>query len=112
MPECAFCGQPLPPGRLTSCSRECAIKHRSPKANRASIVKHLKRHSEIDAATSRPGIYLFVHGDEIVYVGQSKKPLKRVGQHKIKFDTIAVIPVPIEELNKVERAFIRTLRPG
>ena len=58
------------------------------------------------------GVYFLCSGAEIVYVGQSISVGARSNSHKTKkFDRILILPVPNEELNRVEAAFIGLLQP-
>jgi hypothetical protein len=58
------------------------------------------------------GIYFLCSGNEVVYVGQSIRVGARSHSHRDKkFDTILVLPVPQEDLNRVEAAFIGLLKP-
>jgi excinuclease UvrABC nuclease subunit len=80
------------------------------------------------SALMRPGVYLLSRMGEIVYVGQSKLPLRRIYQHTIaakfkrtkspwsnapaiKFDHIEVMPCPEHQLNELERALIKLHNP-
>jgi hypothetical protein len=62
-----------------------------------------------------PGVYFLICGDDVVYVGQSLNVAARVSSHisekKKAFDKAVYLPVPQSDLNLVERAFIRALRP-
>lgn len=61
------------------------------------------------------GVYFLIHGEEVVYVGQSLSVASRVHDHVSKkekvFDRAVYLPVPPSDLSQVERAFIRVLRP-
>jgi excisionase family DNA binding protein len=59
------------------------------------------------------GIYFLCDGEEVVYVGQSVDVYSRVLQHRRskQFDRVFWWPVPASELDKIEGAFIRTLKP-
>lgn len=63
-----------------------------------------------------PGVYFLCSGDEVVYVGQSIAPMSRLAQHRMdrekKFDRAYLLPTPPSEMNDVEGAFIRHLRPS
>ncbi|WP_137138681.1 GIY-YIG nuclease family protein [Azospirillum brasilense] len=60
-----------------------------------------------------PGVYFLCKNGEVVYVGQSVSPASRIASHdKNKdFDQVYFLPCPEFELNRVEAAFIRYLRP-
>jgi len=58
------------------------------------------------------GIYFLCHEQEVVYVGQSVNIAARITAHTDKrFDKVFFLPWPKDDLNRVEGAFIRTLRP-
>ena len=75
------------------------------------------------------GIYALVYRQEVVYVGQSKQIIRRLYEHRrnglrrlhrepgwakikaIPFDDIWVRPVPIGQLDRVEREMIAKYRP-
>ena len=62
-----------------------------------------------------PGVYFLVFESEVVYVGQSMRPVGRIMDHlkekqKI-FDRCYLLPVAESDLVRVEAAFIRELRP-
>jgi hypothetical protein len=58
------------------------------------------------------GIYFLCEAGEVVYVGQSIDVYSRVPQHKGKsFDAVYLFPSPASELDRMEGAFIRLLRP-
>lgn len=59
------------------------------------------------------GVYFLMLGDECVYVGQSVSICSRVVEHitKYPFDSVYFIEVPPGHLDRVERQYIRKLRP-
>jgi hypothetical protein len=59
------------------------------------------------------GIYFLCEGSKLVYVGQSVDIFTRVCTHKTtkKFDAVFWLPVPPTELDRMEGAFIRLLKP-
>lgn len=59
------------------------------------------------------GVYFLVSGAEVVYVGQSVDVMLRVANHAGDkfFDGAFFIPLDAQELDAVEGAFIRALRP-
>lgn len=64
------------------------------------------------------GVYFLINEvNEIVYVGQSKNVMSRIGSHlgdKNKsphFSKVSAIPVPLDQLDEVEQRFIQELRP-
>lgn len=61
-----------------------------------------------------PVVYFILHGSEVVYVGQSVRPSRRIKQHKWNkktFDHVLFLPVIAGELNVVERHWIDTIKP-
>ena len=69
---------------------------------------------DIPAVFYPTGVYFLCLKDEIVYIGQAVSPASRISQHhdtgKV-FDRAFLIPVPRDELNQVEGAFIRLFKP-
>lgn len=61
------------------------------------------------------GVYFLFDGDEVVYIGQSRRSVSsRVAfgsKNGVPFDSFLVIPVPEEELNSYERAAINEFQP-
>jgi len=60
------------------------------------------------------GVYFLCGDGKTQYVGQAKNVVARVGQHigdKV-FDSVYVLPCPRSALNRLEAAFIRTLKPS
>ena len=60
-----------------------------------------------------PAVYFLTLNNEVVYVGQSVGLFGRIEEHTQhkEFDSVYFLPVPRSELNEVEAAFIRALRP-
>lgn len=58
------------------------------------------------------GIYFLCKDKDVIYVGQSISPFSRVQQHGFDFDRVYLLPIPRSELNEVESAFIKALRPS
>lgn len=69
----------------------------------------------VDVARLRgPGVYLLVREGRVVYVGQSKNPLSRIGQHSrsFAFDRVLFISEPNDsERTAIEAALVRRLDP-
>jgi len=69
---------------------------------------------EVPIRPSQSGVYFLTAGDRVVYVGQTTCIASRIadhiGGHKT-FDRCLFLPVPRRDLNDVEGAFIRALRP-
>jgi hypothetical protein len=59
------------------------------------------------------GIYFLCSGPELVYVGQSVDVYTRIVGHRDtkEFDRVFYLSVPRSELDRIEGAFIRALRP-
>lgn len=70
--------------------------------------------SEFHDALFPPCVYFLVLDREVVYVGQSVSVPSRLVQHRKdkKFDRVYVLPCAQSELNEVEAAFIRILKPS
>lgn len=65
-------------------------------------------------AYNAPGIYVLFHGQEAVYVGQSRNVLKRITGHAEngrQFDSFFAIPCLECDLDKMEQHYINVLRP-
>lgn len=68
--------------------------------------------STIDRRAFGPGVYFLISSKRVVYIGQSKNILGRIGQHTDKvFDKACFVPCLESELFDVERAFINALLP-
>lgn len=71
----------------------------------------LKKH---DARVS--AIYFLFHEGTLVYIGQTKNLMMRVGHHiyrqKIVFDQYAFVEVAEKDLNRIERELIEKHRPS
>lgn len=59
------------------------------------------------------GVYFLIEGDEIVYVGQSVNINQRLLGHfpNKEFSRVAILPVPPDRLEDVEREYINHLAP-
>ena len=61
-----------------------------------------------------PGVYFLCHSGQVVYVGQSTKPMQRVIQHQTSgkaFDAVYFLACPEDELDWLESSFIHALQP-
>lgn len=58
-------------------------------------------------------IYFLCQGDEVVYVGQSTNLAARLPQHRIDkvFDRVFYLIVRLDDLDRIEREYIRAIRP-
>ena len=61
----------------------------------------------------RTGIYFLCRHNALLYVGQSRNAANRVAEHSKRYelDSVFFLPWPADDLNRVEAALIRTLRP-
>jgi hypothetical protein len=63
-----------------------------------------------------PSVYFLCDGEEVVYVGQSRTPSRRIVDHfcnpQKTFDRVYTLPIPESELIDVETAFIKHIRPS
>jgi len=59
------------------------------------------------------GVYFLIKDDEIIYVGQSRNIIYRIGVHsrKVEFDSFSYIEVDEELLSIVEQSFIKRFNP-
>jgi hypothetical protein len=61
------------------------------------------------------GVYCLIRRDRVMYVGQSRNLLARLGTHvkrwKKRFDAIQFAHVPVDQLDRVESTLIWMLRP-
>lgn len=95
---------------------ELLAKHRPPvKASAPSSLSFLDgRLNAVSVYPSHPPcIYFLIEGEEVVYVGQSICLEQRLATHSREkaFDRVAYLQVEREDLNAVESAFIRYLKP-
>lgn len=85
------------------------LGHRKRLASREEVVAHAQ------PVTRHIGVYFLVHGDEVVYVGQSVNVYGRVMGHftgpEKQFDRATWVPVEREDLDVVESLYIHALRP-
>lgn len=74
----------------------------------ADIVANAKRWNDYGC-----GIYFLIRRKVVVYVGQSRDILPRVGGHRKtkQFDSWHWIPCPPSKLNEMERAYLDALKP-
>lgn len=71
---------------------------------------HALRRAEGDGYP--PCVYFLIREQAVIYVGQSRNFSSRIQQHREKsFDYALFLPVPVEDLLRVEGEFIRRLRP-
>jgi hypothetical protein len=62
---------------------------------------------------NKPAIYFLYYQNEIVYIGQSRKPEERIIHHKyrFKFDSYALLDCDEEDLSSVESELIFKYAP-
>lgn len=84
---------------------------------RAQMSAPYQREEILAAAVHHPdpsGIYFLIRDGNIVYVGQSVNVLWRIAKHRYegrKFDSYAVVGCSPEQLDDLERVYIRALVP-
>jgi hypothetical protein len=68
---------------------------------------------DITDETRRIGVYFLVRDGCLLYVGQSVNAVGRVAEHyrRYEFDSVLFLPWPADDLNRIEAALIRALRP-
>jgi len=68
---------------------------------------------DITDETLRTGIYFLCRDGALLYVGQSINVAYRVAEHsrRYEFDAVFFLPWPRDDLDRLEAALIRTLRP-
>ena len=76
---------------------------------------NLKGLLHLSSLIAPSGVYFLVDGKEVVYIGQSVSPTERVGTHRREqtktFTHVLLLPIPQSDLNNVEGALIRSLKP-
>lgn len=102
-------GMPLPVALPVVCART-KLGAIAPRAISA-IADHLR---VLEEQIIPPGVYFLVRGDEVVYVGQSVQIPSRISSHRQGgkvFDLVFYLTCPAAELDAIESAFIRALKP-
>jgi hypothetical protein len=68
---------------------------------------------DITGEVTRSGIYFLCRDNAVLYVGQSVNVAVRVAEHcrRYEFDSVLFLPWPGDDLNRIEAALIRALRP-
>jgi hypothetical protein len=61
-----------------------------------------------------PGVYFLCYESKVTYIGQSIIPLSRIAAHRKEklFDKAFFLPAPRADLDLIEGALIRTIKPG
>ena len=68
---------------------------------------------DISGELMRSGIYFLCRDSALLYVGQSVNVAQRIVEHfrRYEFDAVFFLPWPADDLNRLEAALIRHLRP-
>lgn len=68
---------------------------------------------DITEETIRTGIYFLCRDNALLYIGQSGNAASRIADHyrKYEFDCVLFLPWPRDDLDRIEAALIRALRP-
>ncbi len=74
-------------------------------------LREVKGLYDITGEYNRSGIYFLCQEDELQYVGQSVNVHSRVGQHNKKHNQVLFLPWPADDLDRIEGALIRYLKP-
>ena len=87
-----------------------AIRYRTwinEKLSRANILQHKF------SIYNGPAVYFLWLGEEIIYIGQARKLLTRIGEHarRKNFDSVSYVPCLIRELRFLEEEAIVALKP-
>jgi len=86
-----------------------------PRAKRPpKAIAHIENLRELTGVNPPPGIYFLVWRGQIMYIGQSVNPYVRIATHAKDgkaFTRAYFLPVPRGELDAVEGALIRALKP-
>ncbi len=80
-----------------------------------SAIREIEGLCDISGEARRTGIYFLCHDGELVYVGQSVDVANRVANHRSSrrdFDSVFFLPWPGDDLDRIEGALIRALRPA
>jgi len=58
------------------------------------------------------GVYFCYSGGELVYVGKSTCVSRRLMAHHVRgFEHVVMVPLPVDQIDDVERAMIQALQP-
>ena len=58
------------------------------------------------------GVYFLILDGKVIYIGQSMDVKKRIRQHfEKRFDSFACIPCAMEDLERLEGAYMNLLKP-
>lgn len=84
-----------------------------PAVDAPATIREIPNLRQVPIAEYPPGVYFLVRRNKVVYVGQSINPMARVYTHKgeKEFETAYMIPVPSSELDYIEGAIIRLMKP-
>lgn len=102
-------GKPLPQAFTVIVAKERISDYR----NVPEQLRQIPGLIDISAEARRSGIYFLCKDNELLYVGQSVSVYARIlaHHHEGKFNRVIFMPWPPDDLNSVEGALIRALRP-
>ena len=102
-------GKPLPQAVIVSVTQ----KRISDYKNVPEELRQIPGLVDITGEARRSGIYFLCEDNELLYVGQSVSVSSRISSHhhEGKFNRVIFMPWPPDDLDSVEGALIRTLRP-
>jgi hypothetical protein len=102
-------GRPLPQAVIVSVTKERISDYR----NVPEQLRQIPGLVDITGEARRSGIYFLCQDNELLYVGQSVSVSARISSHhhEGKFNRVIFMPWPPDDLNSVEGALIRALRP-
>lgn len=103
-------GQPLPePIRIVVQPEQVGEWSRVPPE-----LREIENLRDITGEVSRIGIYFLCYQSRLQYIGQSINAVPRVADHQSskRFDASYFLPWPKHDLNRIEGALIRALKPS
>ena len=102
-------GKPLPQPFIVSVSKDRISDYR----HVPEQLKQIPGLVDITNETRRSGIYFLCEDNELLYIGQSVNVASRISthHHSGKFNRVIFMAWPPDDLDNVEGALIRTLRP-
>lgn len=102
-------GKPLPQPFIVTVSKERISDYR----NVPECLRQIPGLVDISNELRRSGIYFLCEDNELLYIGQSVNVLSRISTHHHagKFNRVIFMAWPPDDLNSVEGALIRALKP-
>ena len=102
-------GKPLPQAVVVTVAKERINDYQ----NVPEQLRQIPGLFDISGEMRRSGIYFLCQDNELLYVGQSVSVSARISSHhhEGKFNRVIFMPWPPDDLNSVEGALIRALRP-